>query len=104
MRTTVKQTESSPTTIAKRINKDRRRPKFADIPTFTNVQVKTDTILFSLSDGRTVTIPLAWSKPLSAASIGQRNNFIVSAYNIFWDDIDEIIGVENVLFGKQLFL
>ena len=105
MRTTVRPTESSPTTIAKRVNKSsRQRPKFADLPTFTNIQVNSDTIWFSLSDGRTVTIPLTWSKLLSAASAEQRTNFIMSAYNVFWDDIDEIIGVENVLFGKELYL
>ncbi len=97
--------ESSPTITAKRVNKgSRQRPKFADLPTFTDVQVNSDTIWFSLNDGRTVTIPLAWSKLLSTASAGQRTNFIVSAYNVFWDDIDEIIGVENVLFGKELYL
>lgn len=105
MSTTVRSTESNPITTAKRINKAiRQRPKFADLPTFTGVQVNPDTIWFSLSDGRTITIPLVWSKLLSAASASQRSNFIVSAYNVFWDDIDEIIGVENVLYGKELYL
>ena len=105
MRPTVRPTELNPTITAKRVNKSvRQRPKFADLPTFTDVQVKADTIWFGLSDGRTVTVPLAWSKLLSTASAEQRTNFTVSAYNVFWDDIDEIIGVENVLFGKQLYL
>ena len=105
MRTTVRPTESNPTITAKRVNKNvPQRPKLTDLPTFSNVQVNFDSVWFSLSDGRTVTIPLAWSKPLSAASVEQRSNFIVSAYNVFWDDIDEIIGVENVLFGKKLYL
>lgn len=51
-----------------------------------------------------IAIPLVWSKLLSAATAEQRSNFIISSYNIFWDDIDEIIGVENVLFGKELYL
>ena len=105
MRATVRSMESNQTTIVKRISKDlRQRSKFADLPTFTSVKVDSDTIWFSLSDGRTITIPLAWSKLLSTASASQRTNFIVSAYNVFWDDIDEIIGVENVLFGKELYL
>ncbi|GAB4018351.1 hypothetical protein GCM10028773_17740 [Spirosoma koreense] len=74
------------------------------MPTFTEVKVDADTIGFSLSDGRTITIPLAWSALLSSASFSQRNNFTISAYNVFWDDIDEVIGVENVLFGKELYL
>jgi hypothetical protein len=104
MRTTVRLTESSPTTTAKRVSKNRQLSKYADLPTFKDVKVQHDSVFFSLSDGRTITIPLAWSKPLSMASVPQRNNFTVSAYNVFWDDIDEIIGVENVLFGKELYL
>ncbi len=81
-----------------------KRLNLSELPTFTNVRVDSDEIIFSLSDSRTVTIPLAWSKLLSEASASQRTNFIVSDYNVFWDDIDEIIGVENVLFGKKLYL
>lgn len=82
----------------------KRRLNLSELPTFTDVRVNSDEISFSLSDGQTVTIPLAWSKLLSTASVSQRANFIMSAYNVFWDDIDEIIGVENVLFGKELYL
>lgn len=80
------------------------RLNLSKLPTFTGVWINSDEIVFSLSDGRKVAIPLAWSNPLSAASVNQRSNFTVSAYNVFWDDIDEIIGVENVLFGKELYL
>lgn len=37
------------------------------------------------------------------ATPAQRNNVIVSDLFAFWDDIDEIIGVENVLFGNRLY-
>lgn len=104
MRTTVRSVASSPTTTVKRVNKGRRRLKFSQLPTFTAVEVSNEFIWFTLSDGRKVAVPLAWSKLLSIATINQRNNFTVSAYNVFWDDIDEIIGVENVLFGKELYL
>ncbi|MBC7570411.1 MAG: DUF2442 domain-containing protein [Spirosoma sp.] len=104
MSITAKQTVSTTTTTAKRTKAPCSRPKFADLPTFINVRVEADSIRFELSDGRTVSIPLAWSRLLSSASVNQRNNFIVSAYNVFWDDIDEIIGVENILFGKELYL
>ncbi|GAB4025852.1 hypothetical protein GCM10028809_08140 [Spirosoma gilvum] len=96
---------SSQTITDKRANKrTRQRPKFSELPTFTAVDMSSDFIWFSLSDGRKVAIPIEWSKPLKAASENQRNKFTVSAYNVFWDDIDEIIGVENVLFGKELYL
>ncbi len=104
MSITVRQTASITTTIAKRTKAPHQRPRFADLPTFVNVQMEVESIRFELNDGRTVSIPLAWSKLLSSASVSQRNNFIVSAYNVFWDDIDEIIGVENILFGKELYL
>ncbi|MVM41973.1 DUF2442 domain-containing protein [Spirosoma sp. HMF3257] len=80
------------------------RLNLSELPTFANVQIDSDAVIFSLSDGRTITIPLVWSKLLSVASTEQRTNFTISAYNVFWDDIDEIIGVENVLFGKNLYL
>lgn len=82
----------------------KKRLNLSELPTFTDVRVNSDEIVISLSDGRTVTILLAWSKLLGTASASQRSNFIVSAYNVFCDDIDEIIGVENVLFGKELYL
>lgn len=94
----------SPTTTVKRVNKSRQRPRFSELPTFTAVDVSYDFIWFTLSDGRKVAIPLAWSILLSATTVTQRGNFTVSAYNVFWDDVDEIIGVENVLFGKELYL
>jgi hypothetical protein len=78
------------------------RLNFSKLPT--HVWINSDEFIFSLSDGRKVAIPLEWSKSLSAATVNQRNTFTVSAYNVFGDDIDEIIGVENVLFGKELYL
>ncbi|MBD2701501.1 DUF2442 domain-containing protein [Spirosoma sp. BT702] len=81
-----------------------KRLNLSELPTFVDVQIDSDVIIFQLSDSRKVAVPLIWSKPLSAASVNQRNNFIISAYNVFWDGIDEIIGVENVLFGRELYL
>ena len=68
----------------------------------TNVTVEVDTIRFNLSDRRSITFPLAWSSKLIAATIEQRQNFTFTPYNDFWDDVDEIIGVENVLRGDKL--
>lgn len=79
-------------------------PTLSQLPSFTGVGVATENIWFHLSDGRTVITPLAWSKPLQNATLAQRQAFKVSAYNVFWDEIDEIIGVENVLYGQKLVL
>lgn len=56
------------------------------------------------SDGRIVLMPLDWSAPLAKATPEQRQEFKVSPWNVFWDDLDEIIGVENLLYGRKLWL
>lgn len=81
-----------------------KRPFFADLPTFVRVFFRGDRIGFELSDGRTILIPLEWSKPLAAATPKQRRSFEMTELNVFWDEIDEIIGVENLLYGRQLYL
>jgi hypothetical protein len=81
-----------------------QRPDLKDLPEFSAVRVDVDRIEFSLTDGRIITIPLAWSERLQEATPNQRKAFTVSALNVFWDEIDEIIGVENVLYGNKLYL
>lgn len=49
-------------------------------------------------------MPLDWSAPLAKATPEQRQEFKVSPWNVFWDDLDEIIGVENLLYGRKLWL
>jgi len=61
-------------------------------------------VAFILDDERIVYIPLSWSKKLQKAKPRQRQNFKNSGIHIFWDDVDEIIGVKNILFGKELFV
>lgn len=104
MRAIAKRTTSNPTTSA-RSNKSRSaRPLLKELPTFIGIEILPEKIRFDLSDGRSILIPLSWSKPLSVATQAQREHVTISAYNVFWDDIDEIIGIENVLFGNQLVL
>lgn len=79
------------------------RPTLTELPLFVDVSFQHDQIWFVLSDGRTIVVPLSWSKLLSAATSEQRNRYTLSAYNIFRDELDEIIGVENVLYGRQGF-
>lgn len=91
-------------TILRPTTKSRKRPKFKDLPTFTKVKVTDNQVGFWLNDGREVWIPLEWSALLKNASSIERQNFKVSGYNVFWEAIDEIIGVENVLYGEKLWL
>ena len=86
------------------IKRKSQRPPVNLQPQLTNVTVGADVIQFDLSDGRGVSFPLMWSQKLAAATVEQRQNFSFTPYNAFWDDIDEIIGVENVLYGNKLYL
>ncbi len=78
--------------------------KLAELPTIESVAFVKDEIAFVLSDSRVIYIPLKWSTKLLKATLQQRNNYKTNGIHVFWDDIDEIIGVKNVLFGKKLFL
>ncbi|TYT75833.1 DUF2442 domain-containing protein [Desulfobotulus mexicanus] len=54
-----------------------------------------------LSDGRRISVPLAWSWRLSDATPKQRQNYeiIGNGQGIHWPDIDEDISVEGMLLG-----
>ena len=75
-------------------------PKY--LPDLATVTVTDTTVSCSFEDSRTVSFPIAWSQKLMQATPLQRQSFEFNAHFIFWDDIDEIIGVRNILFGKQL--
>jgi hypothetical protein len=67
-----------------------------------NVAVTDDTLAVDLSDGRTISVPLAWYPRLLHASPEERNNwrFIGDKEGIHWPDLDEDVSVENLLAGK----
>jgi len=54
-----------------------------------------------LMDGRTVSVPLAWSWRLSEATDAQRNHWelIGDGIGIHWPEIDEDISIEGMLYG-----
>ncbi|MCG8375249.1 MAG: DUF2442 domain-containing protein [Chlorobiales bacterium] len=70
-------------------------------PRIISVEITDDSITAFLEDGRTISVPLAWSWRLSEASIEQRNNFeiIGNGIGIHWQDIDEDISAEGMLYG-----
>ena len=67
-----------------------------------NVQVTDDALIVDLSDGRTVSIPLAWFPRLLHGKPEERNKWrlIGEGEGIHWPDLDEDISVENLLLGK----
>lgn len=73
-----------------------------EVPTAENITVTEDTLTVDLSDGRTISVPLAWYPRLSYASPSEQNNWrlIGQGYGIHWKDLDEDISVEGLLAGK----
>lgn len=70
-------------------------------PLIKTVHVSDEEIMAVLTDGRTITVPLAWSWRLSEATSKQRSNFrlIGAGEGVHWPDIDEDISVWGMLYG-----
>ena len=71
-------------------------------PRLLDVQITEDEIIAHLVDGRTISVPLAWSWRLSEATPEQRQNFkiIGDGQGVHWPDLDEDISVEGMLCGS----
>lgn len=67
-----------------------------------NVKVTDDALIVDLSDGRTVSVPLAWFPRLLHGTPEERNKWrlIGDGEGIHWPDLDEDISVENLILGK----
>jgi hypothetical protein len=67
-----------------------------------NVNVTDDSLTVDLSDGRTVSVPLAWFPRLLHGTAEERNKWrlIGNGEGIHWPDLDEDISVENLILGK----
>jgi hypothetical protein len=72
------------------------------VPNAESVTITEDTLTVDLSDGRTISVPLAWFPRLIQASPEERNNWrlIGQGQGIHWEDVDEDISVEGLLAGK----
>ena len=70
-------------------------------PRIVSVSVDEETITARLADGRTISVPLAWSWWLSEASPEQRQRYeiIGSGHGVHWPEIDEDIGAVGMLQG-----
>ena len=66
-----------------------------------HVEVTEETITAYLVDGRTISVPLAWSWRLSDATPAQRANWrlIGDGNGVHWPEIDEDISAEGMLTG-----
>ena len=68
-----------------------------------DVQVLDAELVLRLSDGRTVSAPLAWFPRLLHGTPEQRNNWrlIGKGSGIHWPDLDEDISISNLLLGQR---
>ncbi len=66
-----------------------------------DISISEDIISAHLLDGRTISVPLAWSWRLSEASPEQRANYeiIGDGQSIHWPEIDEDLSAEGMLYG-----
>ena len=72
------------------------------VPSAESVTVTENTLSVDLSDGRTISVPLAWFPRLQHASPEERKNWklIGKGRGIHWEEIDEDISVEGLLAGR----
>src|SRR3989304_10347094 len=73
-----------------------------EVPLAQHVTVTDDTLCVDLSDGRSISVPLAWYPRLQHASPTERKHwrFIGKGTGVHWEDIDEDISVEGLLAGR----
>jgi hypothetical protein len=72
-------------------------------PRIVGLQVTEDAITAQLADGRTISVPLAWSWRLAQATAAQRKRFkiIGDGEGVHWPDIDEDISARGMLQGTR---
>src|SRR3989449_4561389 len=70
-------------------------------PLIREVRVTKDEIIAHLTDGRVISVPLAWSWRLSEATPKQQAHFrlIGTGQGAHWPDVDEDISAEGMLHG-----
>jgi len=71
-------------------------------PTAVDVTITEDTLAVELSDGRSISAPLAWYPRLSHATPEERNDWRLngSGGGIHWPSLDEDVSVESLLCGR----
>jgi hypothetical protein len=73
-----------------------------DVPLALSLTVTPDTLSVDLSDGRSISVPVAWYPRLQHATAAERKKWrlIGKGQGIHWPDIDEDISVEGLLAGR----
>ena len=70
-------------------------------PRIVALEVTKDSMVAQLADGRTISVPLAWSWRLSEATPEERNNFEIlgNRQGVHWPELDEDISAWGMLYG-----
>ena len=69
------------------------------LPEATDVRFDDDSMWVSLSDGRTLGVPLVWYPRLLNGAPKERQDFFISPSGIHWETLDEDVSIEGMLFG-----
>ena len=59
-----------------------------------------DSMTVDLSDGRRISVPLAWFPRLLHATPAERDAVAISSRGLHWEALDEDISVEGLLAGR----
>ena len=72
------------------------------MPIAQRVVITADSLTVDLSDGRSISVPVAWYPRLLHGTSAERNNWrlIGNSEGIHWPELDEDISVENSLLGN----
>lgn len=72
------------------------------LPSVSDVTVTADTLMVALSDGRALSVPLAWYPRLVHGTQPERDDWqsIGSGEGIHWPQLDEDISVEGLVLGR----
>lgn len=65
-----------------------------------SVRFDEDSFWVELSDGRNLSVPLAWFPRLLRASPEQREAVSISSRGLHWEELDEDISIEGLLAGR----
>ena len=74
-----------------------------EVPNAERATVTDDTLSVELSDGRSVSVPLAWFPRLLHGTQQERDRWrlIGKGEGIHWDGLDEDISIESLLAGRR---
>lgn len=65
-----------------------------------SVRFDQDSMWVELSDGRTLSVPLAWFPRLLHGSAEQREQVTISSRGLHWEELDEDISIAGLLAGR----